>query len=85
MLVRDCGVDECGRMLETVLEDRDLFMTPLRLTGWQVVSLAACFVSPFWFLASDWRDGSEFRATVLGAALAGGMVAILRIARGGDR
>lgn len=57
-------------------------MAPFRFTGWQVVALVACCVSPFWFLASDPTDGSELKATAWGAAIAGVVVAILRSAKG---
>lgn len=56
----------------------------IRFTGWQVVALVACCVSPFWFLASDWKDGSEVQSTVLGAAICGVVVAIIRSVHGND-
>lgn len=57
-------------------------MAPIRFTGWQVVALVGCCISPFWFLASDWTDGSEVKATVLGAAIGGVVLAIIHGVRG---
>lgn len=59
-------------------------MHPIRFTGWQVVALVVCCVSPFWFLAADWDDGSEMKATVFGAAICGVAVAVIRSVRGHD-
>ncbi len=51
-------------------------------TGWQVVAFVFAGVSPFWFLASNLKDGSEAKATLLGAAIVGVIVGIIRTVRG---
>lgn len=56
-------------------------MTSHGFTGWQVVAMVAAGVSPFWFLASNLTDGSEVKATVLGAAIVGVIVAVIRTVR----
>lgn len=51
----------------------------MKFSGWQVVTIVAVCVSPFWLLASNWSDMSELKASATGGVFAAFIAAVIKL------